>query len=153
MLENAGIACRRLIDEVSAAQALLRLRDGAIVDVGGGSTGVGVVEDGELVSLSDMPGGGHHLDLILSGALRLSIDVAEQRKRAGGREIASILRPGFERIVNSVGKQIAPQTVDESTSSEEPCACPTPRTSSADTSGFQRSAIRIPNSSRPLALQ
>jgi ethanolamine utilization protein EutJ len=112
VLENAGIACRRLIDEVSAAQALLRLRDGAIVDVGGGSTGVGVVEDGELVSLSDMPGGGHHLDLILSGALRLSIDVAEQRKRAGGREIASILRPGFERIANSIGKQIAPRTVE-----------------------------------------
>jgi ethanolamine utilization protein EutJ len=112
VLENAGIACRRLLDEVSAAQALLQLRDGAIVDVGGGSTGVGVVEEGELVSLSDMPGGGHHLDLILSGALRLSIDVAERRKRAGGREIASILRPGFERIANSIGKQIAPRTVE-----------------------------------------
>src|SRR6202034_4564672 len=84
VLENAGVACRCLVDEVSAAQALLQLRDGAIVDVGGGSTGVGVVEDGELVSLSDRPGGGHHLDLILAGALRLTIEDAERRKRAGG---------------------------------------------------------------------
>jgi ethanolamine utilization protein EutJ len=111
VLENAGVVCRRLVDEVSAAQALLQLQDGAIVDVGGGSTGVGVVEDGELVSLSDKPGGGHHLDLILAGSLRLTIEDAERRKRAGGREISSLLRPGFERIADSIGKQVASRSV------------------------------------------
>ena len=125
VLENAGVACRRLIDEVSAAQALLRLRDGAIVDVGGGSTGVGVVEDGELVSLSDMPGGGHHLDLILVRRVRLTIDVAEQRKRAGGREIASMLasRLRTDRGFRSASK-LRRKRSSESTSSEAPCACP-----------------------------
>ena len=43
--------------------------DGAIVDVGGGSTGVGVYAGGELIDLGDLPGGGHHLNLILAGAL------------------------------------------------------------------------------------
>jgi len=33
--------------QVSAAQALLKIRDGAIVDVGGGSTGVGIVSEGK----------------------------------------------------------------------------------------------------------
>lgn len=112
VLENAGVACRSLVDEVSAAQALLQLRDGAIVDVGGGSTGVGVVEDGELVSLSDRPGGGVHLDLILAGALRLTIEDAERRKREGGREISSLLRPGFERIADSIGRQVASRRVE-----------------------------------------
>jgi ethanolamine utilization protein EutJ len=112
VLENAGVTCRRLIDEVSAAQALLQVREGAIVDVGGGSTGVGVVENGRLVALSDKPGGGHHLDLILAGALHLPIEQAEKRKRAGGREVSSILRPGVERIANSIGKQIAPRMVE-----------------------------------------
>jgi ethanolamine utilization protein EutJ len=112
VLENAGVACRSLVDEVSAAQALLQLRDGAIVDVGGGSTGVGVVEDGELVSLSDRPGGGLHLDLILAGALRLTIEDAERRKREGGREISSLLRPGFERIADSIGRQVASRRVE-----------------------------------------
>ena len=111
MLENAGVTCRRLVDEVSAAQALLNLRDGAIVDVGGGSTGVGVVENGALVSLTDMPGGGRHLDLILAGALGLAIEDAEKRKREGGREISSILRPGFERVAHSIGRQIGSRTV------------------------------------------
>jgi len=112
VLENAGVACRSLVDEVSAAQALLQLRDGAIVDVGGGSTGVGVVEDGELVSLSDRPGGGLHLDLILAGALRLTIEDAERRKREGGREISSLLLPGFERIADSIGRQVASRRVE-----------------------------------------
>jgi ethanolamine utilization protein EutJ len=112
VVENAGVTCRRLVDEVSAAQALLQLRDGAIVDVGGGSTGVGVVQNGDLVSLSDMPGGGHHLDLILAGALRLTIQDAERRKRAGGREVSSLLRPGFERIAHSIGRQIATRKVE-----------------------------------------
>ena len=111
VLENAGVTCRRLVDEVSAAQALLRISDGAVVDVGGGSTGVGVVEQGELVSLSDAPGGGHHLDLILAGALGLSIEEAERRKREDGPAVASILKPGFERIANSIGRQIGARAV------------------------------------------
>jgi len=106
VLENAGVTCRGLVDEVSAAQALLQIDEGAIVDVGGGSTGVGVVEGGRLVSLTDAPGGGHHLDLILAGALRISIEDAERRKRSGEPGLASILRPGIERIAHSIGKQI-----------------------------------------------
>ena len=69
VLEQAGLDCRVLVDEVSAARALLGVDDGAIADVGGGSTGVGVYRDGELVSLGDRPGGGHHLNLILAGGL------------------------------------------------------------------------------------
>ena len=112
VLENAGVTCRGLVDEISAAQAVLRIDDGAIVDVGGGSTGVGVVANGELVSLSDAPGGGHHLDLIVAGALRISVDEAERRKRGGEPGLSSILRPGIERIASSIRKQIAPRTVE-----------------------------------------
>ena len=32
---------------------------------------------GELATLSDFAGGGHHLDLILAGALKLSVEAAE----------------------------------------------------------------------------
>ena len=41
VLQQAGIDCRSLVDEVTAANAILQVKDGAIVDVGGGSTGVG----------------------------------------------------------------------------------------------------------------
>lgn len=105
VVEQAGIECRALIDEVSAAQALLNIDDGVIVDVGGGSTGVGRLRAGRLVSLSDRPGGGHHLDLILAGALRVSIEDAERRKRLEGAQYLNILRPGIERVAASIRQQ------------------------------------------------
>jgi ethanolamine utilization protein EutJ len=111
VLENAEIACRGLTDEVSAAHALLNIRDGAIVDVGGGSTGVGIVRNGELIALDDEPGGGHHLDLILAGALKIPIEDAERRKRDGDADYSVILRPGLERIASSIARQIGNRTV------------------------------------------
>jgi ethanolamine utilization protein EutJ len=105
VLQQAGIECRNLVDEVSAANAVLAVRDGAVVDVGGGSTGVGVFRDGALVSLSDLAGGGHHLDLILAGALRLPVEEAEVHKRERGGELLQVLRPGIERMAESVRRQ------------------------------------------------
>mgnify|MGYP001194484447 CR=1 FL=1 len=102
VLQQAGVDCRRLIDEVSAANAVLTVRDGAVVDVGGGSTGVGVWRGGELVQLDDVAGGGHHLDLILAGALKLPIEQAEEYKRTRGDEVLQILRPGVERVAESI---------------------------------------------------
>jgi ethanolamine utilization protein EutJ len=107
VLQQAGIECRALVDEVSAANALLGVRDGAVVDVGGGSTGVGVFRDGALVSLSDRAGGGHHLDLILAGALKLPVEQAEVRKREHGGDVVQILLPGLERVAESIRRQCA----------------------------------------------
>ncbi len=104
VLERAGLECRSLVDEVSAAQALLELREGVIADVGGGSTGVGVVLDGEIVQLSDRPGAGYHLDLILAGALGIDVNAAELEKRKP--EHLAILRPGLERIAESIRRQV-----------------------------------------------
>ena len=111
VLESAGIDCRTLTDEVSAAQALLKLDSGAIVDVGGGSTGVGIVEHGEIVALDDQPGGGHHLNLILAGALGISIEDAEALKIAGHPDHVHILKPGIERIAAAIARQIGRRPV------------------------------------------
>jgi len=105
VLQTAGIECRSLVDEVSAANAVLAVDDGAVVDVGGGSTGVGVFAGGHLLSLSDRAGGGHHLDLILAGALHIAVEDAEVRKREHGAELLSIVRPGIERIAESIRQQ------------------------------------------------
>lgn len=112
VVERAGIDCRLLTDEVSAAQALLKIDDGVICDVGGGSTGVGRVRDGRIVSLSDRPGGGHYLDLILAGALGISIDEAEAMKREGTSDVMGILRPGIERIAEVIGQQCEPGSTE-----------------------------------------
>jgi ethanolamine utilization protein EutJ len=102
VLEGAGFGQVTLIDEVNAANETLGIRDGVVIDVGGGSTGVGVFEHGELTALDDRPGGGHHLDLILAGSLGLTVSEAEKLKRSGDDDYIAILRPGIERIAASI---------------------------------------------------
>lgn len=106
VLEQAGLECRALIDEVTAAQTLLRLSDGVVADIGGGSTGVGTYVAGELVELGDLPGGGHHLNLILAGSLGIDIQMAERLKREEGAAHLPAIRPGIERIAHNIGRLI-----------------------------------------------
>ena len=47
VIEAAEMECSGLVDEPSAANAVLGLRDGVVVDVGGGTTGIAVVRDGD----------------------------------------------------------------------------------------------------------
>lgn len=102
VLEAAGIEEVVLTDEVSAAQAALRVSDGVLVDVGGGSTGVGIFRAGELVAVDDRPGGGHHLDLILAGALGVDTAEAERLKREDSSSYLGVLKPGLQRIAESI---------------------------------------------------
>lgn len=100
--ETAGFADVVLVDEVTAAQRTLDVRDGVVVDVGGGSTGVGVFRGSRLAALDDRAGGGHHLDLVLAGALGLSVEEAEVHKREHPADSLPILVPGLQRIAESV---------------------------------------------------
>jgi ethanolamine utilization protein EutJ len=100
--ESAGFDEVVLVDEVTAAQRTLAVADGVLVDVGGGSTGVGVFRGGRLAALDDRPGGGHHLDLILAGALGVSTVDAEAAKREHPDQALPILVPGLQRIAESV---------------------------------------------------
>lgn len=102
VLEGAGFDQIALVDEVSAANQTLGITDGVVIDVGGGSTGVGVFEHGKLTALDDRPGGGHHLDLILAGALGITVAEAEELKRTAAGDYLPILRPGIERIAVSI---------------------------------------------------
>ncbi|MCM3847115.1 ethanolamine utilization protein EutJ [Pseudonocardia alni] len=100
--ETAGFDRVALVDEVAAAQRTLGIRDGVVVDVGGGSTGVGVYRDGALVALDDRAGGGHHLDLMLAGGLGIAVEEAEPYKRAHPDEAFPLLVPGLQRIAENV---------------------------------------------------
>jgi ethanolamine utilization protein EutJ len=100
--EAAGFDKVSLTDEVSAAQAVLGVQDGVIVDVGGGSTGVGIFRAGQLTELADQPGGGHHLDLVLAGAFGIRVEEAERLKRTDPRACLPHLVPCIERIGTAV---------------------------------------------------
>ncbi len=61
VVEAAGFHCTGLVDEPTAANALLGLRDGVIVDVGGGTTGIAILRDGKVIYTADEPTGGTSL--------------------------------------------------------------------------------------------
>src|SRR5262245_18714895 len=60
VLRAAGLECSGLIDEPTAANNVLQIQDGAIVDVGGGTTGIAIIENGNVRYTADEPTGGTH---------------------------------------------------------------------------------------------
>jgi ethanolamine utilization protein EutJ len=106
VIEAADLECTGLVDEPSAANAVLGLRDGAVVDVGGGTTGVAVLEDGQVVHTADEATGGTHLSLVIAGALGVSFEEAEALKQdpAQHRRLLPIVRPVMEKVATIVAR-------------------------------------------------
>ena len=100
VIEAADMECCGLVDEPTAANAVLQLRDGVVVDVGGGTTGVAVVQNGEIVHTADQATGGTHLTLVIAGALGISFDEAEELKKdpAHQARLFPLVRPVMEKV-------------------------------------------------------
>jgi len=100
VVQAAGMTCPELIDEPSAANNLLGLKDGIIVDIGGGTTGIAVLENGAVVHTADEPTGGTHMSLVIAGASDLSFEEAEELKKnpAEQRRLFPIIRPVMEKM-------------------------------------------------------
>ncbi|MFN8098663.1 MAG: ethanolamine utilization protein EutJ [Dermatophilaceae bacterium] len=108
VIEAAGMECSGLVDEPSAANAVLGLRDGVVVDVGGGTTGIAVVRDGTIVHTADEPTGGHHLSLVIAGALGVDLEAAEalKRKPAEQARLFPIVRPVLEKVATIIERNV-----------------------------------------------
>lgn len=100
VIEACDLDCAGLIDEPSAANAVLGLRDGVVVDVGGGTTGLAVVADGQIVHTADEATGGHHLTLVIAGALGVAYDEAERLKCDPSQQarLLPLVRPVMEKV-------------------------------------------------------
>lgn len=113
VLEAAGFECTGLVDEPSAANNVLRLTDGAIVDVGGGTTGVAVIRGGQVVSSADEPCGGTHFSLVIAGSLGIALEEAELRKCDPAMQplLFPAVKPVMEKVGAIVLRSVAGQTV------------------------------------------
>ncbi len=100
VIEAADLDCTGLVDEPTAANAVLGLRDGAVVDVGGGSTGIAVVSGGRVVHTADEPTGGTHLSLVVAGALGIPFEEAERLKTDPAEQprLLPLVRPVMEKV-------------------------------------------------------
>lgn len=114
VLRAAGLECSGLVDEPSAANNLLQVRDGAIVDVGGGTTGIAVLQAGRVVYTADEATGGTHFSLVIAGARGLSFEQAEALKQDPAQQPAlfPVVRPVMEKVATIVERHLAGHPVD-----------------------------------------
>ncbi len=114
VVEGAGFEVTNVVDEPTAAAAVLGITDGAVVDVGGGTTGISILKDGEVVFTADEPTGGTHMTLVLAGYYGISIDEAEELKRdkAKERDVFPIIRPVVQKMASIVKRFLTDYEVD-----------------------------------------
>lgn len=114
ILEGAGLEVIKVLDEPSAANIALGIEDGAVADVGGGTTGVAVMKKGRVVYSGDDATGGIHLSLVLAGGYGIDLDEAERLKADKGRsgDILPVVRPVLDKISSIIAKHLKGHTID-----------------------------------------
>ncbi len=114
VVESAGFQLTNLLDEPTAANAVLNITDGAIVDIGGGTTGISIFKDGLVTDVSDEATGGTHFSLVVSGAYKMPYDEAERFKRnpAHHKELLPVLAPVIDKVSAIVSHHVAGHAVD-----------------------------------------
>jgi len=114
VLYGAGLDCTGLIAEPTAANNVLQIKDGAIVDVGGGTTGIAIFRNGEVVYTADEPTGGTHFSLVIAGATGTSFEEAEELKKNPKQQtrLFPIIRPVMEKVGSIINRHIEDHRVD-----------------------------------------
>ena len=114
VVEGAGMEVVNLLDEPTAANAVLSVENGVIVDIGGGTTGLSILENGKVVYVADEATGGTHLSLVLSGNYRIDFEAAEVLKKDPSRqkEVLTVVRPVIQKMASIVSRHIAGKNVD-----------------------------------------
>ncbi len=114
VVEAAGLEVTGTLDEPTAANAVLGISNGVIVDIGGGTTGLSIFKDGKVIYTADEATGGTHVSLVISGNRGIPVADAEKLKRDTSKhgEILPIVRPVIEKMAFIVKKHIDAFDVD-----------------------------------------
>ena len=115
VVEAAGFEVTSLLDEPTAANKLLKLENGAVVDIGGGTTGISIIKNGEVIAVDDEPTGGTHFTLVLSGAYKIPFDEADLFKRNvdNHKEIFPVVKPVVDKIATIVSEKTSSNNIEE----------------------------------------
>jgi ethanolamine utilization protein EutJ len=110
VLQGAGIECSRLVDEATAASTILQIDSGVVVDVGGGTTKLAVIEDGKVVYTADEPTGGTHFTLVVAGGMHIPFMDAEALKTNAAKQAALFpaVEPVMEKVATIVARHVEP---------------------------------------------
>ena len=114
VVESVGLDVINVVDEPTAAASVLGITNGAVVDVGGGTTGISILKDGEVIFTADEPTGGTHMTLVLAGSLGCSFEEAERIKKDPKQEmlVFPVVKPVIEKMAAIVARFIQGYDVD-----------------------------------------
>ncbi len=115
VVQAAGFELSNLLDEPTAANEVLKMQNGAVVDIGGGTTGISILKNGKVVYVEDEATGGTHFSLVVSGAYKLPFAEADQYKRdpKHHKELLPVLKPVIEKISSIITRHINGYDVKE----------------------------------------
>lgn len=115
VVESAGFEVTAVLDEAVAANAVLQIKDGAVVDIGGGTIGIAVFRGGEVLYTADEATGGHHLSLVLAGHYRIPLEEAEAMKHdpANHSRIYPVVKPVMEKMAAIAERHLQEKNVDQ----------------------------------------
>lgn len=114
VVEAAGFEVTRIVDEPSAAAEVLGIKNGAVVDIGGGTTGISLLENGRVVYVSDEPTGGTHFTLVLAGSYGISFEEAEKIKLSDSDSgtVFHIMTPVMEKVGSIIQNHLKGREVE-----------------------------------------
>lgn len=112
--EGAGFEVVNILDEPTAANSIYQIKDGVVVDIGGGTTGLAIFKDGNVIRIEDEPTGGTHLSLVLAGNYHISFSEAEKIKQDYSKhmEILPIVKAVVEKMASIISKYIDKRQTD-----------------------------------------
>ena len=115
VLFGAGLDCSGTLDEPTAANNVLQIQDGAIIDVGGGTTGIAIFENGKVVYTADEATGGTHFSLVIAGSTGSTFEEAEALKKNPNEQtrLFPVIRPVMEKVASIVNRHIEGFRVDK----------------------------------------
>ncbi|WP_339121547.1 ethanolamine utilization protein EutJ [Fusobacterium nucleatum] len=108
VIESAGIDVLKVVDEPTAASYVLGITDGVVVDLGGGTTGISILEKGKVIFVADEPTGGTHMTLVLAGSYGIDFETAEDIKtdKKKEKEVFVQITPVLQKMAAIVKKYI-----------------------------------------------
>lgn len=114
VVQGAGFELTALLDEPTAANTIVGLQNGAIVDIGGGTTGISILKDGKVIKTVDEATGGTHFTLVVAGAYKLTFEEADAYKRdpKHHKELLAVLKPVIEKVASIINHNIQGMDVD-----------------------------------------
>ena len=125
VIEAAGLEVAGVIDEPSSVAKLLQLQHAAVVDIGGGTTGTAIIENGEVVRSMDDATGGRHISLVIAGHFGLPYEESEEMKRASrDQALCGLVAPVIAKMADIVRSHIAGHKVPAIYLTGGSCALP-----------------------------